>query len=308
MTLSKRSLCCALPLSMVLFAIPAVVAQSQTQASCRFNLFRLPEEMDTSEPTGINDYGVVVGRAFDSDGGERGFTRSPEGAITYYSAPNAEPSYRSYTYFTDRNDGGIRIGNYAANQTGAVQKGFLLNGTDFSPIAFPKAARATYANGINKWNSVVGYYIDAIGNGHDHGFKRFSNGSFVTLDYPGAPQTVAAGINDSGAIVGSYCLSCNTEARHGFIYFKGGWATLDYPKAAYTSLNGISNDGVIIGRSNSTKQGTAFLYENGVFKVISVPDAFSTSADGISADGLITGKTNLDNTATGWRGFSATCK
>lgn len=303
-----RSLDYRLALSvLLLLSLTTVSAQSQTKASCNFALFQLPQAIAASSPNGVNDNGTVVGLAVDLGGGERGFTRSSGGAITYYSAPNAQPTYRSYTYFTGLNDSGVKVGNYAANSTGAVQTGFMLSGSSFTSIPFPKAVRATYANGINKWNSVVGYYIDTVGNGLAHGFKRFSGGSFITLNYPAAQQTFAQGINDSGAIVGSYCSSCNS-GRNGFIYFKGQWAPLNYPKATYTSLNGISNAGVVIGRSNPTKQGTAFLYENGVFKVISVPNSFSTTVNGISADGLITGTTNLDDTLTGWRGFIATCK
>jgi uncharacterized membrane protein len=93
----------------------------------------------------------------------------------------------------------------------------MLTGSNFTSIAFPKAAEATHANGINNWNSVVGYYIDLIGIGHAHGFQRFSNGSFITLNYPGAQQTFATGINDSGAIVGYYYSS--SPAR-GFIHFR----------------------------------------------------------------------------------------
>jgi probable HAF family extracellular repeat protein len=304
MTFSIRYSCYGLSLSLLLLAMTTVRAQSQTQASCNFKVFHLPESV-ASSPNGINDDGTVVGLAVDIGGGERGFTRSPGGVLTYYGAPNAEPTYRSYTYFTGRNQSGVKIGNYAENKTGAVQKGFMLSGSSFTSVAFPKAVQATYANGINKWNSVVGYYIDSVGNGHAHSFKRFKKGSYITLNYPAAEQTLATGINDSGAIVGYYFSSTQPS---GFIYFNGKWATLDYPKATATTLSGISNTGVIIGHSNTTKQGTAFLYENGTFKVISVPNSFSTMANGISADGSITGRTNLDNTATGWRGFTAVCR
>lgn len=306
MTYSFRSLCYGLTTSVLLLAMTTVAAQSQTQASCRFKVFHLPEDV-ASSPNGINDYGTVVGLAVDLGGGERGFTRSPGGVVTYYSAPNAYPTYRSYTYFTGRNDSGVNVGNYAANFTGAVQKGFMLSGSHFISIAFPKAIEATYANGINKWNSVVGYYIDLIGNGLAHGFKRFSDGSFITLNYPGAQQTFATGINNNGAIVGSYCSSCNA-ARPGFIYFKGQWATLNYLNATVTNFTGISDAGVIIGRTNLGKHGTSFMYSNGIFKVIAVPNSSWTTANGISADGSITGTTNLDGTATGWRGFTATCQ
>ena len=281
-----------------------VPGQSQTQASCKFELFKLPQSV-ASQPNGATDNGTLVGLAVDQSGGERGFTRSPAGAVTYYSGPGSEPTYRSYTYFTGRNDNAVRVGNYAENKTGAVQKGFVLNGSSFTSIAFPNTVRATYANGINKWNSVVGYYIDSIGNGHAHGFKRFPNGSFTVLNFPRASQTFATAISDQGAIVGYYFSSSHPS---GFMYLNGAWATLDFPNATATTLNGISDAGVIIGTSNTSREGTAFLYANGAFKVISVPNSFSTTATGISSNGLITGRTNLDNTASGWRGFTATCK
>jgi len=297
MTFHVRSLGYGLALSVLLLSLATLSAQSQTKASCNFKLFPLPQDIAASSPNGINDYGTVVGLAVDSGGGERGFTRSPAAAINYYSAPNAEPTYRSFTLFTDVNDAGVKIGNYAVNSTGAVQKGFMLSGSTLTAIAHPKSVDGTFVNGINKWNSVVGYYLDPL---HAKGFKRLSDGSFVTLNFPGAQDTWPTGINDSGMVVGHY-------QGHGFIYFKGQWATLDYPKASATVLSGISNAGMIIGRSSTTKQGTAFLYQNGLFQIISVSNSFSTSANGISADGLITGTTNLDGTLTGWRGFIATC-
>jgi probable HAF family extracellular repeat protein len=298
MTSHVHSVGYGLALFVLLLSIATVSAQSPTKASCNFKLFQLPQDIAASSPNGINDYGTVVGLAVDSGGGERGFTRSPAGAMNYYSAPNAEPTYRSFTLFTDLNNAGVKIGNYAVNSTGEVQKGFMLSGAALTSIAHPKSMDGTFVNGINKWNSVVGYYLDPL---HAKGFKRFSSGSFVALNFPGAGDTWPTGINDSGMVVGHY-------PGHGFVYFKGQWATLDYPKASSTVVNGISNAGMIIGRSNTTKQGTAFLYQNGLFKVISVPNSFSTSANGISADGLITGKTNLDGTLAGWRGFIAICK
>jgi hypothetical protein len=42
--------------------------------------------------------------------------------------------------------------------------------------------------------------------------------------------------------------------------------------------------------------------------VIAAPNTYSTSVSAISADGLIVGMTNLNDTESGWRGFTATCK
>jgi hypothetical protein len=286
----------------LLAAIISVPARAQPQASCTFKLFRLPEST-TSAPLGVNDRGTVVGRAVSNDGIERGFALAASGRVTYYRAPNTIPNYASYTYFTGRNNVGVTVGVYKLPPTQGLStdRGFILNGANFTKIVEPKSVWGTEANGINKWDTVVGYYYDAVS--RVHGFKRLSDGSFMTLNYPGAQNTYAMGINDSGAIVGSYSFKHN----HGFIYYKGQWATIDYPKAAYTILNGISDSGVIIGRSNTSKQGTAFLYSKGVFKVIAVPNSFSTNAASISADGKITGTTNLDGTASGLRGFTATC-
>lgn len=56
--------------------------------------------------------------------------------------------------------------------------------------------------GINKWGSIVGSYVtpDFL----RHGFKRWSNGGIITLDFPGTTgPTQPFGINDNGVVVGS---------------------------------------------------------------------------------------------------------
>lgn len=277
----------------------SVIAEAQTKASCSFKLFQLPESTSSLD-YGVNDYGTVVGAAACGPTTTHGFIRTAGGAVTYYSAPKtgACTSYSGFTAFADINNAGVKAGNYKV--TGASDpEGFLLNGSTFTPVKEPKSVWGTIASGINKWNSVVGSYLDYYSN--SHGFKRYSNGSFITLDFPGAKNTSPMGINDNGVIVGFYSLG------HGFIYHSGNWATLNYPGASGTELNGISDANVIIGNSSATKQGTAFLYANGVFKVIAVPNTHSTSVHGISPNGLIVGMTNLDNTEAGWRGFTATC-
>ena len=96
------------------------------------------------------------------------------------------------------------------------------------------------------------------------GAKRYSNGKFVDLTYPGSVATFPWGINDKGTVVGSYLNSKDT--KHGFIYSNGTWATLDDPTAKTGGLLGISNTGAIVGGF------TPFLYEQGTFKLISVPN------------------------------------
>jgi probable HAF family extracellular repeat protein len=58
----------------------------------------------------------------------------------------------------------------------------------------------TSANPVNARGQIVGGYIDAGGTGH--GFL-LDNGTFITIDVPGATDTGVVGINAGGQIVGA---------------------------------------------------------------------------------------------------------
>src|SRR5262245_23223663 len=285
--------CLGLPLS-VLLAMSSI-AQAQKQASCTFTFFAFTRFQPLNHPTGINDWGTVVGVS-----GSEGFIRYAGGGFIYYKIPNA-----SNTVFSDRNNKGISIGGYFTSGS-QLQKGFVLNKSrsSFTSIVHPKSLSGSLGTGIariNKWNTIVGSYWDA--QNVVHGFKRLSNGSFVTLNFPRArgQGTSLSGLNDNGMIVGG-------SSFHGLIYYKGQWAILDFPNALLTTLAGISNAGVIIGNAELPNQfaPTAFLYRNGVFKAISVPNVRETEVTGISAKlGLITGDTRDFNGNP--QGFIANC-
>ena len=287
------SRCRALTLAICLVALPGFV-RAQTQASCTFKLFQLNPSGKNLSPNGVNDYSTVVGQA----GADQGFTRFAGGGITYYSVSNS-----ASTYFAARNDSGINIGVYSSQSASTIAKGFMLKGSTFTSIVHPKAVLGTRLTGINKYNSIVGWYADA--GDFSHGFKRYSNGSFVNFDYPGGQYTIPTGINDSGTIVGWYA---DNLGAYGFIYHNGQWAQLNYGTTKTTQVFGISNANKIVGVSTSNEPSTSFIYENGTFKVISYPNAFSTQVAGISANGIITGTTILNNSdPTSGRGFTATC-
>src|SRR2546430_12446552 len=117
--------------------------------------------------------------------------------------------------------------------------------------------------GRNRWGTIVGAYPDA--SDYPHGFKRYSDGRAIAIQYPGAAETRATAINDNGTIVGSYSKSLPPNACwHGFIYNNGKRATLDFP-SQQTLLTGISSGNLIVGttvqgRSSNTSTG-AFMYQ-----------------------------------------------
>ncbi|HXU16107.1 MAG TPA: hypothetical protein VN708_13335 [Terriglobales bacterium] len=267
----------------------ASVAQAQTQASCTFTMLDLP-----GPSTSINDFGTIVGGA-----GTKGYIRYAGGGVTYYSVPSA-----SSTSFNDRNNNGVSVGTYLSPGS-QLPKGFMLDGSTPTSVVPPGATQGTYIGRINKWSSIIGYY----GTAQLHGFKRYSNGSFITLDFPGAASTTPTGQNDNGMVVGSVVGLKGSVAVNGFVYYKGQWATLNYPNAVITEPWGISNSGAIIGNAELFGMGAKvpFLYQNGTFKFISVPNAQanSTFVWGISSrQGIILGTVSL---STGGKSFIAKC-
>jgi len=272
--------------------------KAQTQASCTFSFFKLAVNIPGLgpgfiAPSGVNDFGTVVGAAIPSNDqsspDQVAFIRWANGGFSF-PLGTGNPSG-----LVHRNSQAISIGNF-----GGVP--ILLKGTARMDIDFTglgsQVVSVNGVTGINRWGSIVGSYNTSSA---VIGFKRWSNGSFSKFRFPGSNSTFPTGINDSGAVVGSYFVGPPGVQlpQNGFIYHNGQWATLNYPNALFTNLVGISNAGVIVGNATDTVGG--FLYENGVFKAISTPNGSSTTVMDISpTQGLILGTANSG-------GFVAKC-
>jgi hypothetical protein len=245
-------------------------------------------------------YRTVVGDGYDdTDFMEKGFTRWSNGTFSYYQrSSNGTPIQ---TWFYDRNNAGTTIG---FTLTGTTTSPFTLKGATFTPLTMTIGG-TTYKHfhvaGINRWGTIVGFYYDASGVAHS--FKRYSDGTAVALNYPGAAETYAYGINDNGTVVGWYSKQLPPNRwKHGFIYHSAQWASVSYPNTE-TTLQGISNANLIIA---TTMQGStalnSYIYVNGTFKNMVMPNSnVPTYAFGISPNKeLITGFSGL-------KGYIATC-
>jgi len=137
---------------------------------------------------------------------------------------------------------------------------------------------------VNNFGVMVGRYDDQTGT---HGFT-FANGSFTTIDYPGAGLTAAVGVNDFGDVVGRFRFTTN-GVDHGFLLSHGAFLQIDFPGALSTQCHGINRQGQIVGRymslenpANGQGMGLAhehgFLLDDGHFSRIDFPDA-DTAAD-----------------------------
>jgi hypothetical protein len=169
--------------------------------------------------------------------------------------------------------------------------------------------QGTVPASINPAGEITGYYVDA--NDLFHGFLRARNGTFITIDVPGAVNgTQPTSINPAGAITGSYT---DTESlTHGFVRkANGGLVTFDAPGAALigTQPQNINPTGAITGYySDINFVGHGFLRDaNGALITFDAPGAGTTGnfpgtyAVDINPQGTIAGMyTDANNNTHGF--------
>ncbi len=278
-------------------------SHAQTQASCTFHYFRVFSSTGTSVPEGINSWGTIVGYVAESGNRSQGFVRYSNGGASLYTAPNS-----TATTILRRSGTGVDVGFYIPKGT-IYPKGFVASGSGFQSVVYP-GATATFLTGINKWNSIVGYWMDL--NGFFHGFE-LQNGKFFSITYPGSFETQPSAINDNGMVAGTYYMTNPSGApgpAQGFTEFKGVYKAVFMPNGDAIQLSDISNTGEIVGADLQGTVARAFFYQGSVFKFIAVPNASFTSANGINASDVIVGQATVPNSSGGNSNanYTATCK
>jgi hypothetical protein len=249
---------------------------AQTKATCdHWTTFK------SFSASGINQWNTVVGTGTLADGSIVGFVRYSNGGVTTYKFPNA-----TQTHFSKRNKDGVTVGDVDFNH------GLIVTGSSATTIDYPGAPQ-TILTGINKWNTMVGTYQyndDADFGPEWTGFKMWKNGSFTSINAPGAINTNPNSISDTGIVVGWYVSASEAvpfapDPSHGFVLANGVYKTISYPNAFRTSLNDINSAGVIVG----SWDGGGFLFVNGKFKNVLGPNGETTAVNGINDAGYVTG-------------------
>jgi probable HAF family extracellular repeat protein len=116
------------------------------------------------------------------------------------------------------------------------------------------------------------------------------NFTLTDIDVPGAQLTSAAGINNSGTIVGTF--EDAGGVFHGYLADDTGNVVkvIDLPGAISTSAGGINEKGDIVGTYTDANNVThAFLLERGNFTTLDFPGAAATFAQDINDRGEIAG-------------------
>jgi uncharacterized membrane protein len=270
---------------------------------------------------GIDSQGDIVGTAGKGIAfhGGSGFVRRADGRFLTIDAavPGAAVTMTSARAM---NAAGEIVGFY--KDTSNFNHGFIRKldgrfkvidypGAVFRPFEDESGALAeTGALAIDPRGAIVGNYLGVAGDTiKTHGFM-LRHGKYTSIDYPGAVQTFARGINPAGDIVGRYDIlnaSTNQVETHSFLLHHGKFTSIDFPGAVRTFARGINSAGDIVGRYDildaTTKKPKVlgFLLRQGDFISIEYP------ANGINAPGQIVGSyTSADGKVHGYLMSGAT--
>jgi hypothetical protein len=273
---------------LILVSNPAIAGPLYT-----FTTIADPDATGSTQPTGINDAGQIVGIYSDGNG-THGFLDTA-GVFTTIDYPGAAVSGgNTLTEPLGINSAGQIVGQYFDSTGG---HGFVDTGGVFTAINIPGAIQ-TAVTGINSSGQMVGYYVvyvtvGSVQQSEELGFL-YSGGVFTTIQEP--PNA----INDAGQMVGSFNYG-------GFLDSGGTFTTFNDPNATgmtpFTDATGINNSGQMVGFF-STPEDMAFVYDGSTFSEFDAPGA-DTIAAGINDAGQIVGIFN-NNVSGGWQGYLAT--
>lgn len=184
----------------------------------------------------------------------------------------------------------------------------MLFAAEFRPVAPPHCGSYPVTwiqpTGISSDNTIVGHFLDETGKAHGFHLKAKQ---CAVVDYPGATNTFAWGINRHGHISGYFYDAGG--GVHGFLRRDGAFAEVTYIAPAEqggprpTFLYGLNNRGQAVGVYYQGSLATAFVHENGQFRTFSVPEASRTAAYGINNAGAIVGAYQVRGREGYTRGF-----
>ena len=259
-----------------------------------------------TDPNGANlsqivGYYVPRGGSFVS----AGYIETVKGFVT------AQPAGSANSYLFSINSGGIAVGGYCEGSTcdgapfGAHGYTYDSSTGATTTINYP-GSQSTVAYGISDAGVIVGGFCPTrplcpigLALTSDHGFID-DNGVFTQLDFPGATETTAFGINNTGTVVGIYT---NGVIQHGFIYQNGVYTDINFPGANWSEATGVNDLGVVVGHfQDASFNVNGFMYYKGQFAQINVQPGHTTAIWGINR------RNDLVGTWLGARGQSDTFK
>jgi uncharacterized membrane protein len=178
---------------------------------------------------------------------------------------------------------------------GIGDNGQVIGGSMSSLLGSGPGFPSRSAMDISNDGTITGFY----GASEKQGFS-WKDGTFTTIDVPGASFTRPMGINNQNEIVGWTSDETNSGGSRSFIATDSGFSFLALPGARDTYAGGINDAGMVVGWSGL---GVSWLWDGSQFTTFRVPEAIpsgSTEAYAINDSGQIVGSFNTGSTEHGF--------
>jgi hypothetical protein len=264
-----------------------VAAQTVGTFTLKFNKVSVPGAQATGI-FGVNNEGAIVGYYVAQDGKDHGLLLRGE-KVENIDHPDAING----TYCSNLNSGGNIVGYYY--DSADVVHGFVHRDNTF--IGVGPGGAPSIAAGINDLGEIVGGYKS---NGIAHGFK-WNGKIYKTLDVPGAVQTFAADINNSGQITFDWI---DTDGNYqGAVLSGGKYTILKVPGAVQSVPNDIDATGdIVFSWVDSNSQYHGAILTGNTFHTFDDPNANGgTYGSGLNDNGTIVGQYVLNNTTESFK-------
>lgn len=204
----------------------------------------------------------------------------------------------------DVNNLGQVVGSFSSPAF-TYTRGYIWSNGTFTTLNGPAGTLSLGALGVSDGGAVVGSYFDtttvddtgAVVLGNPHGYL-YENGSYLTIDAPGAQATYLRGISPDGRYLTGYALT-SSDAVRGFVFDRtaGAWTMIGSNVAfALTIVQGVNSLGQLVGDEripvpNGAPLRTSFIYDigSGVRTDQNLPGTTRTSYRDINDAGQIAG-------------------
>ena len=263
-------------------AAPAVADYS-------FGTFNNPGDATFNELLSINNRGHIGGYFGSGAAGHPStgyILRPPYGRAKYQKImfPGS-----AQTRLTGLNNTGVQVGFWTARGRTPRTAGWYLENGGYHSVAGNASSTVNELLGVNDHDVAVGFYADARGLGHaftyDIATKRFG-----PITVPGASGVVAAAINNSGTVAGSF--AGRAGRTEGFVLTPGGGlSVLQFPRATATRATGINDVGEVVGyyQAGAGMHGFTWTSARGFATVDGPGGAVSTAISGVNDAGDLVG-------------------
>lgn len=284
-----------------LSAVSLAAAVAASADSLSFTTIQDPNGTGGTVVDGINNAGEMVG--YYGNQGDNAFVYS-NGAFTTLNLPipsgvSCATAGSCFELPQGVNNAGAIVTALQGLWSGP-QIGYIYNNGSLTTLTPSNASSLFTPLGINNSGTVVGRMITGNNLQNYYGFI-YNNGTFSLVTYPGATATVLQGINNAGAMVGTYSTgpgtySCNPlcETHYpfssSFLEINGVFTAINFPGAVETQASGINSSGEIVGLyTDAAGNAHGFIDNGGVFTGFDFPGAAETIPVGINDSGEIVG-------------------